>query len=679
MSGSRGSGSPVEKTDRAVFWLLLALGAVLMLLAAGTARGEETANRIDRITATLPPGSTLRLENVSGSVVATPGRQFSAVANVSVTAPTKARAEELLGKTRIVQSREGNELSIEARWPESRWSGRSAGRGLHRRSARCEDCRINAKFDVTIPPGVTAILQTVNGEVRVRDLDGDLELQSVNGKVEARGVRRSIEAQTVNGNVFVEAAALPPAASFELGTVNGGVTLTLPKDARFDLSASTMHGSISSTFPLPRRGEDLDDEVVRRKARDARAKRKSVRRVVVEVDGDEAILVDLSELEKELEESMRDVEVEIRQSMRGWEESLREGVREGARQGARAGARGVRGLAIFDPLRSYSGRVGEGGADVELSTLNGTILLLASGSRPEDARPVVSERRSFVVTVPQIRVRVPEIKVDVPAIKVRVPEVKVRIPEVRVVVPHPVVEVRPRPAARSLFVSDAPVVRGNVAGDFLSTSGSGSYSIGEVSGRVKILTHSGEIVVASAGGNADLKTLGGDIRIGPVIGDLAAQTLAGDVLAGSVTGFARVETSGGDIRLGRVEGWLRARTAGGDIVVPIAGGAVDAETAGGDVRIALVSRQLRNGVSIVSGGGDVTLTLPGDFRGDADLTVTEADPSEPAIRSDFPEISISRRDGTARATGALNGGGEKIRVQTSSGTIRLRRGPPAEK
>jgi hypothetical protein len=140
-----------------------------------------------------------------------------------------------------------------------------------------------------------------------------------------------------------------------------------------------------------------------------------------------------------------------------------------------------------------------------------------------------------------------------------------------------------------------------------------------------------------------------------------------------------VETSGGNIRIGRVDGGLHARTGGGDIVVPVVVGAVAATTAGGDVRIAVASRELKNGVAIQSGGGDVTLTLPSDFRGDFDLTVTEADPSETSIRSDFPEISISRREGTVRGTGAVNGGGEKVRVQTTSGTIRLRRGPAAGK
>jgi DUF4097 and DUF4098 domain-containing protein YvlB len=671
MGPSRTIGSRVDRTDRVVLWILLALGTALMTLGAAIARGDETAHRTDRVSATLAPGSVLRLENVSGDVIATPGRDFSAVATIVVVAPTSARAEQVLREVRLVQSREGNDFSIETRWGDRTWRFGNGNRTFRefRDFPRWGDARVNARLEVTVPAGVSAKLETVNGDVRSRDLDGDLRLRTVNGSIEAWGVRRSIDAQTVNGNVVAGAVGIPRGTAIELGTVNGTVRLTLPKDAKFDVSASTMHGAISSTFALPRRPDDADKRV------------RSGRRVVVADASDESEVVDLHDLEKELEESMRDVDVEIRRATRSVEERVREGVRDGVRdgvrEGVREGVRGVREVWVFDPRRSYTGRVGEGGGQVRLSALNGGIVLLAAGTRAEDARPIVPERRSFVVTVP--RVHVPEVRVRVPAIEVHAPEVVVRVPEVKVrtrevVVPDPDVEVHAHSTA-GVAAIDSPVFRGDIAGDFLSTSGTSSYRIGDVSGRVKILTHSGEIQIGSAGADADVKTLGGDIEIGPVKGDFAAQTLAGNVRAISVVGAAKVETSGGDIRIGRVGGGLLARTGGGDIVVPIVLGAVNARTAGGDVRIAVASRQLREGISIQSGGGDVDLTLPADFRGSLDLTVTDADPEETSIRSDFPEVAISRRDNTVTGTGVVNGGGEKVRVHTTSGTIRLRRGP----
>jgi DUF4097 and DUF4098 domain-containing protein YvlB len=678
------TASHADRTERVVLWILLVLGA-LMMLAAGVARGDETAHRTDRISATLPPGSVLRIENVSGDIVAAPGPEFSAVATVVVVAPTKARAEEVLRDVRLVQSRDGNDLSIETQWGDRIWRFQNGRQRWRREFPRWADARVNAKIELKVPAGVSAKLETVNGDLRARDLDGDLRLRTVNGAIEASGVRRSLDAQTVNGNVVAAALAIPAGRSIELGTVNGAVRLTLPKDSRFDFSASTMHGSISSTFALPPKAEEGDREVIRKRLREDRRGR----RIVVTRAGEDEKVVDLRDLEKELEDSMRDIDVEIRRATESVEDGVREGIEDGVRQGVREGVRGtregeraVRELWIVDPRRSYSGKVGDRGGRVKLSALNGGILLLAGGTRAEEAKPLVSGRRSFAVTVPKIEVHVPEIRVQVPNVDVHVPPIDVRVPEVRVR-SHEVVVTDGKVGgpARVMVLppADAPVVRGNVAGDFLSTSGTSSYRIGDVSGKVRILTHSGEIQVGSIGSGAEVKTLGGDIELGPIRGDLAAQTLAGNVRAISVAGAAKVETSGGDIRIDRVDGGLAARTGGGDIVVPLVIGGVDARTAGGDVQIAVAGRQLREGVSIVNGGGDVNLTLPADFRGNVELTVTDADPEEIPIRSDFPEITISRREGTVKATGAVNGGGQKVRVQTTSGTIRLRRGPAASK
>jgi len=333
-----------DRTDRVVLWILLALGT-LMMLAAGVARGDETAHRTDRINATLPPGSVLRIENVSGDIVAAPGPEFSAVATVVVVAPTKARAEEVLRDIRFVQVRDGNELAIQARWGDRAWRFGSGRWSRFRDFPRWGDARVNARLEVKVPPGVVARLETVNGDVQARDLDGDVRLRTVNGAIEASGVRRSLDAQTVNGNVVATALAIPAGRSLELGTVNGAVRLTLPKDSRFDFSASTMHGSISSTFALPAKAEAGDREVIRKRLREDR----HGRRIVVTQAGEDGKVVDLRDLEKELEDSMRDVDVEIRRATDSVEDGVREGIEDGVREGVRGTRDGERGDAADLP------------------------------------------------------------------------------------------------------------------------------------------------------------------------------------------------------------------------------------------------------------------------------------------------------------------------------------------
>jgi len=653
MHQPRHEPSRSERSERVALVLLLAFGMLLMLIASTARAGETsfTASRTDRFTATLGPKAAVRVENISGDIVVSPGRAFAVTVTVSVSAPTQKRADEALARTAILQSQDEDGYALETSWPNARthWDGR----GRRAPQAWCEDCRITARYEMTLPSGVAARLGTVNGEVVVRDVDAELDLSSVNGDVRVTGARRSLKARTVNGGVEALAERLPAGASWDCRTVNGGVLLTFPKDAKFELSASVMSGAISSTFPLPARGEpdmmvkelSKDKEKVKEKDK-IKVKEADRRRVVVREGGDE-VEVDLGEIEREVEDSMREADAEMRRVMRELDRSARV-------------------LAL--PLGSaYSGSIGQGGASVRVSTLNGAVTVLAAGTRESDAKALVSPRKIRTITIPPMYVMAPRApRAPIP------PE-----PALAAVAPEaPRPPAPPRPsrvrAGRPVLAGDEDsVVRGDITGDFLSTTANTSYQIGKVSGRVRILTNGGEIHVASAGAGADLKTYGGDIEIGSVGGDFKALTMAGDVKVGAVSGSATAETSAGDVRIDSVKGALEARTAGGDVVVPSVGGALDVETGGGTVRIGMASRQAA--VSIHNAGGDVLLTLPADFRGELDLEVADASPDETAIRCDYPGISIVKRSSRQQATGTLNGGGARVVVKTSSGTIRIRK------
>jgi DUF4097 and DUF4098 domain-containing protein YvlB len=631
-----------ERVEVRVLWILLAMGAALMLAAA--ASGEEnrsSVTRTDRFNASLASGSTVRIENVNGDLVATPGKEFAAVVTTTVTASGRSRAEEILTQTHVEQSNDGELYRLQTMWP--RPAGWTRGRHHDGLSLHCNDCKITTRYEIVLPSGVAANLHTVNGEVRVRDLEGDIELHSVNGNVQAAGTRRSLRAQTVNGKVEVSAQALPAAAAWDLKTVNGSVLVTVPKDAKFDWSASTLGGTIASTFALPA-GHGETPAAPPAPPREPRAPRPSphaARAIVVEDGQDGETVIDTEELARLIDESMRDVEAQVRESTNETERVLRR-------------------VQIPLPGSRYSARVAGGGARVQVSTLNGNITLLAAGTSETEAKPLVSGRRTVVITVPRVEIHREEIRIPAPHVAVQ-----------------PAPRVAPLPAPEAEEEEEADIVRGDVSGDFLSTS-NGSYQVGRVTGKVKILTHSGEIHIASAGNGADVKTYGGDVRIGPVHGDLKAQTLAGDVRAGEVTGSVTVETSGGDIRIDRVTGSASARTGGGDIVIPSVGGAVQIETGGGEIRVGIVSRLVKGGVAIRNSGGDILLTLPSNFQADIDLGVEGIDdPDDLLIHSEFPGVAVTRSDDAQRASGSLNGGGPRVLVRTASGSIRLRRGPAA--
>jgi DUF4097 and DUF4098 domain-containing protein YvlB len=638
--------APSARADRLAVWILLALGLLLMLVSVGKA--EPSATRVQKFNGNVAAGQTIRVENISGDIVASPGQEFSAVVTLTVSAATRQKADEILKKTEIVGNHDDDGWNLETIWP----GRRSGGRG-NRHGSPCDQCRISARYEIIVPPGVTVELQTVNGDVRLLDVDGELNLESVNGSIEVRGARRSLSAQTVNGKIDAVAQALPGDAQVSLQTVNGGVTLTLPADARFELEASTMNGRIASTFPLPPRRSVAEAWASSKSGVKSPKPEKGAKSgtLIVEDEDGETRIVDLSELDEELSDSMKEVEISIERGLLDNEKHLLE--------------RQLRHIRVPDPHREYSGSIGKNGAQLRLETLNGAVLVLAAGTKEADAKPLVAERSSFVVTVPRVRVHVAPMVAPVPPVP----------PAPRAVPPVP--PRAPLAPLAPLPDMEGEIVRGNIAGDFLSTSTEASYRIGNISGRARILTHAGELRVGNVGAGAELKTFGGDIVVGAVTGDLKASTMAGDIRSGAVTGWALADTAGGDIVIERVGGNLDAKTAGGDIVVPRVGGAVRAVTSGGDVRIGVSSNDIKGGVTIHNSGGDVTLTLPADCKADLELSVSGADEQEQAIRSEFPNLAISKRPGSQRATLSLNGGGEKVVVRTSSGTIRLKRGTGA--
>ena len=163
---------------------------------------EQTATRTEKFTAALSKGSVLRIENVSGDIVASPGAAFSATVAISVTATTPSRAQQLLERMRILQTNDGRDTTLTTHWP------REAARRA-----------VTARYELTVPKGVDVVLETVQGDVRVRALDGEVSVQSVNGALEVLGARRSVSAKTVNGQALTSVEPLEAAVDAGLITL----------------------------------------------------------------------------------------------------------------------------------------------------------------------------------------------------------------------------------------------------------------------------------------------------------------------------------------------------------------------------------------------------------------------------------------------------------------------------
>ena len=234
----------------------------------------------------------------------------------------------------------------------------------------------------------------------------------------------------------------------------------------------------------------------------------------------------------------------------------------------------------------------------------------------------------------------------------------------------------------------------DVSGALRAETAGGSISLGNIGQRLDARTAGGSIRVGNAKGEAILETSGGEIAIDRADSNLRAETAGGDVVVGSAGGQVVAQTAGGQIRIGPTGGSVRAQTAGGSIWLQAARGRVDVETAGGSIDLFQVqgavrattaagrilaqincNRQTFGASQLETSMGDVQVYLPPDLPLTIDAAIEMA--AGHRIVSDFPlEIKGDQEEfveGEIRGHGALNGGGETLRIRTVNGNIEIRK------
>jgi TonB family protein len=214
------------------------------------------------------------------------------------------------------------------------------------------------------------------------------------------------------------------------------------------------------------------------------------------------------------------------------------------------------------------------------------------------------------------------------------------------------------------FTAGGHIVAGNISGDAVLRSGGGHIRAGQISGRAQLETDGGNITLKQAGSFVSVRTGGGQIDFGEVRGSVRAQTGGGGIRIITVSGPMEVESNGGSICLTRVAGAVQAATAGGTIQAWIN---PDAGSSGGKVSLPGASQ-------LSSGAGDINVFLPRNLAVNIDALVESGGLSridaDPALFLNIQPLG-NRGGGSVRATGALNGGGEVLKLRTTVGKIRL--------
>jgi DUF4097 and DUF4098 domain-containing protein YvlB len=213
----------------------------------------------------------LEVESSNGYVVveSTQTTSVTVVAKLRSRGDTLEEAEERLSAIQLEMTQVGNNVALR-----------------YRAAEQTEDVRRHSgvSFEVTVPMLADVEVDTSNGSITVRGIEGEftldtsngsidlsnlvgvvhadtsngpidvsgfagiLDLETSNGAIDIEGVEASVNARTSNGRI--DFAGVLVGDRHELRTSNGAIKAQVPLTAAMTFDASTSIGSISTNLPL---------------------------------------------------------------------------------------------------------------------------------------------------------------------------------------------------------------------------------------------------------------------------------------------------------------------------------------------------------------------------------------------------------------------------------------------
>ncbi|HEX2210475.1 MAG TPA: hypothetical protein VHG93_22540 [Longimicrobium sp.] len=228
------------RTSR-LFFLSLALATV-----AGPAAAQENSDRwVERCRRNhqgenrrvhcevretrIPARGALRVDagqNGGVSVRAWDGRDVLVRARVQTHARTEEDARELARGIRVNTSG-----TISSSGPES--SGRNRGWAV--------------SYEILVPARTNLDAETHNGPISVHGLSGDIEVRAVNGPISLNELAGDVQARAQNGPITVNLSGRRwNGEGLDAETVNGPITVRMPRGYAAHLESGTVHGPINA-------------------------------------------------------------------------------------------------------------------------------------------------------------------------------------------------------------------------------------------------------------------------------------------------------------------------------------------------------------------------------------------------------------------------------------------------
>lgn len=225
---------------------LVAVAAMATLPAAAFGEAEQAGTQQDwRWSGAVSTGDWIEIKGVNGDVRAERADGSQVVVTARIREGRRGRA----GDVRIQRIETEDGVTICAIYPSRPDRERNRCTAGDEWNSNVHDNDTEVDFVVQVPRGVHFRGATVNGEMEALDMPADAIVSTVNGSVNvtAAGV---VEAVTVNGSIEATTGAADPDRNLEFRTVNGSITLSVPRSFEARFRASVLNGNISSDFPV---------------------------------------------------------------------------------------------------------------------------------------------------------------------------------------------------------------------------------------------------------------------------------------------------------------------------------------------------------------------------------------------------------------------------------------------
>mgnify|MGYP001231130376 CR=1 FL=1 len=135
--------------------------------------------------------------------------------------------------TTLVERLLGEQLADRLVVIDSATRGLSLGMGISHR----------VDYTIKMPRGAQLTIRSTNGDIEVKDVEGRFEATTTNGRVIATGLGEGARVSSTNGVITLNVSSVGEGVSCE--TVNGVIDVSMPANAKADISAQTTNGVVS--------------------------------------------------------------------------------------------------------------------------------------------------------------------------------------------------------------------------------------------------------------------------------------------------------------------------------------------------------------------------------------------------------------------------------------------------